>query len=113
MRAILLTLLLSGCASFEDTAWAIKREMNYVAHSPKVTEWEPLSAAKNYEGDCSNLCATLQQAFPAAQVWLGQAYNGEMHCVTCLDGLCADTIHPYTFKNYAELWRVQPIKLNI
>lgn len=113
---IVLTLFLAGCASFEDTAWQAKKQMNYQAHSDKVTEWEPISANKGWIGDCSNFAAYMVQQYPAAKVYWGQAQDGQMHVIACEDEtqqVCTDTMHNYIFSNYEELWKIQPIEIDI
>lgn len=108
---ILLTLLLAGCTNFSDAAWILKKKMNYEEHSTAVGEWEPLSASKNYRGDCSNFCASMQKAFPDANIWLGQIPDGRWHCITCRNGKCVDTLQNGIFKNYSDLWLRPPQKL--
>lgn len=111
--------LLSGCnflSEFERTALDAQWKIRYVEHTPRLDEWEPISAAKNWEGDCSNFAAYIAQEHPQAKLYWGQIKDGRNHVIVCetsAQEVCADTIHRGVFKNYKDLWKVQPIEIEI
>ncbi len=105
-------LVLAGCASqFEREAMALKSKMTYEENPSDLEQYEPLSAEKNWRGDCSNYAASLA-LIDGVRIWTGTLKDGRSHAKACQGVLCADTVYRdmFTFNpdDWERLWTLQP-----
>ncbi|MGH1373786.1 MAG: hypothetical protein ACRBBW_17220 [Cellvibrionaceae bacterium] len=103
---------LAGCVStFEREAIDLRAKMTYEENPADLKQYEPLSADKNWRGDCSNYAASLDH-IDGVRVWVGKLKNGLAHAMACLKTRCADTIYdlPFDFNpdDWFQLWSLKP-----
>lgn len=110
-----LTLLLAGCAQrevsrldalyFSQEAKRLKALLVYEENPADLAQYEPLTAAKGWRGDCSNYAASLA-ASTGAIIWKGNLKDAGPHAMACLGTRCADTYYHGVFTFNPDDWTV-------
>ncbi|MGH1374491.1 MAG: hypothetical protein ACRBBW_20815 [Cellvibrionaceae bacterium] len=103
---------IAGCVStFEREAMELRAKMTYEENPADLKQREPLSAEKNWRGDCSNYAASFNH-IEGVRIWTGKLKDGRSHAMACLNVRCADTVYPTPFDfnpdDWFQLWSLNP-----